>query len=214
MTRIKICGLSAPDALDAAVDAGADMAGFVFFAASPRHLSFESARRLGQRAGGRIEKVALTVNADDATLDAIIDTLRPDLIQLHGSEPPARAAEIRHRTGRRVMKAVGVAGIGDLERARGYRDSVDLILFDAKPAPDARLPGGNGRAFDWTVLRGVDPGPPWMLSGGLDANNVAEAMGVTSAAALDVSSGVETAPGVKGPDLIRAFVAAVRASVV
>lgn len=211
MTRVKICGLATADALEAAIGAGADMAGFVFFAPSPRHLSFEAARALSERAGDRIEKVALTVDADDATLDAIVEAIRPDLIQLHGTETPERAAAIRARTGRRVMKAIGVSGAADAERARDYRDGVDLILFDAKPPPGAVLPGGNGRVFDWSVLRGVDPGPPWMLSGGLDVGNAAQALSVTGAAGLDVSSGVERAPGVKDSDLIRAFVAEVRA---
>lgn len=210
MVGIKICGLSTPDTLDIALDAGADMVGFVFFAPSPRNLSFDIARDLAARVDGRAKIVALTVNADDATLDAIVASLRPDMLQLHGAETPARVAAIRTRLGLPVMKAIGVAAVADLARAADYAGVADMMLFDAKPPRDAVLPGGNGRAFDWTILQGQRSELPWMLSGGLDAGNVAEALRITGAGAVDVSSGVERAPGVKDPQRIRAFIAAAR----
>ena len=210
MVGIKICGLSTPDTLDIALDAGADMVGFVFFAPSPRNLSFDIARDLAARVDGRAKIVALTVNADDATLDAIVASLRPDMLQLHGAETPARVAAIRTRLGLPVMKAIGVAAGADLARAADYAGVADMMLFDAKPPRDAVLPGGNGRAFDWTILQGQRSELPWMLSGGLDAGNVAEALRITGAGAVDVSSGVERAPGVKDPQRIRAFIAAAR----
>lgn len=209
MAEIKICGLSTPDTLDVALDAGADMVGFVFFAPSPRNISFHTARDLAARVEGRARKVALTVDADDATLDAIVAALAPDMLQLHGKETPSRVAAIRAR-GLPVMKAIGVATPADLARAEDYADVADMILFDAKPPRDAVLPGGNGRVFDWAILRGQSATPPWMLSGGLDAGNVAEALKITGATRLDVSSGVESAPGVKDPRRIRDFIAAAR----
>ena len=207
---VKICGLSMPDTLDVALDAGADMVGFVFFAPSPRNISFDLARDLAPRVEGRAKKVALSVDADDAMLDAIVAGLAPDMFQLHGKETPARVAAIRKRFGLPVMKAVGVATASDVARAEDYAGVTDMILFDAKPPRDAVLPGGNGRAFDWTILRGLRADPTWMLSGGLDAGNVAEALQITGAAAVDVSSGVESAPGVKDPARIRDFIAAAR----
>ncbi len=210
MVEIKICGLSTPDTLDVALDAGADMVGFVFFAPSPRNIALGTARDLGARVERRADKVALTVDAGDSTLDAIVAALMPDMLQLHGKETPERAAAIRARFGLPVMKAIGVATPSDLARAADYAGAADMILFDAKPPRDAVLPGGNGRAFDWTILHAVAPGPRWMLSGGLDAGNVAEALRVTGAGAVDVSSGVESAPGVKDPQRIRDFIAAAR----
>ena len=210
MVDVKICGLSTPETLDAALDAGADMVGFVFFARSPRNLSLEAARNLAARVEGRARTVALTVDADDPTLDAIIEALAPDILQLHGAETPDRVAAIRARTGLPVMKSIGVAERSDVARAAAYQGIADTILFDAKPPRDAVLPGGNGRAFDWAALQDLTPGLRWMLSGGLHAGNIADALNATRAPRVDVSSGVETAPGVKDGQRIRDFVAAVR----
>jgi phosphoribosylanthranilate isomerase len=208
---VKICGLSSPETLLTAIEAGADMAGFVFFEKSPRHIDFETARTLGLVAAGRISKVALTVDADDAALDDIVGALAPDYLQLHGKETPARVAEVKARFGLPVIKAVGVATAGDVKASRAYEDVADVILFDAKPAPDAAVPGGAGVAFDWALLRGV-AAKSWMLSGGLDPDNVAEAMRLTGARAVDVSSGVERERGVKDAEKIKAFVRAARLS--
>jgi phosphoribosylanthranilate isomerase len=210
-TIVKICGLSSAATLDAALDAGADMVGFVFFEPSPRNLSLEQARALGRRVSGRAQKVALTVDAEDAKLEAIIGALAPDILQLHGKETPARVDAIRARFGLPVMKAIGIAFPADLEKADAYGGVADTLLFDAKPAPEAVLPGGNGQAFDWSILQGFAADRPWMLSGGLDAANVGEALTATGARGVDVSSGVERAPGVKDPARIAAFIAAVRA---
>ncbi len=209
---IKICGLSTPDAVDAALIAGADMLGFVFFPPSPRHIGLDRARDLGARVGARAQKVALTVDADDATLDGIIASLAPDLLQLHGSETPERVAELRQRYGLPVMKAIGVSTAADLAGMDRYVGAADRLLLDAKPPRDATRPGGNARAFDWSLLAGAQIPLPWMLSGGLDPANVAEAIRLTGAPGVDVSSGVESAPGVKDTALIRAFVANARAS--
>jgi phosphoribosylanthranilate isomerase len=205
---VKICGLSTPEALEAALDAGADMVGFVFFPPSPRHLAFETASALGRRARGRAQKVALTVDADDALLTAIVAALQPDMLQLHGKESPARVAAIRKNFGLPVMKAVAVAAKGDLGAAAAYVGVADRLLFDGRPPREATRPGGLGKAFDWRLLEDFDPGVPFMLSGGLDAGNVGEALRVTRAPAVDVSSGVERALGEKDPDKIRAFVRA------
>lgn len=210
MVRVKICGLSTPHTLDAALDAGADMVGFVFFAPSPRNVSLDVARELGALVRARAQKVALTVDPDDRLIEAIMAALSPDALQLHGSETPERVAEIRERTGLPVWKAIGIAKPGDVARADAYRGIADLVLFDAKPPRDATMPGGNGQAFDWTILKDATLETPWMLSGGLDAGNIAQALQVTHAPAVDVSSGVESAPGVKDPRAIRDFVAAVR----
>jgi phosphoribosylanthranilate isomerase len=208
-TIIKICGLSSPHTLEATIAAGADMAGFVFFEKSPRHIDLETARTLGLLAQGRIRKVALTVDADDATLDAIVADLAPDMMQLHGKESPARVAEVKARFGLRVIKAIGVAATQDIEAARAYEGAADILLFDAKPAPDASVPGGAGVSFDWNLLRNIGAAN-WMLSGGLDPENVAEAIRRTGAPAVEVSSGVERERGVKDAAKIRAFVAAAR----
>jgi phosphoribosylanthranilate isomerase len=210
---VKICGLSMPEALEAALDAGADMVGFVFFPPSPRHLAFETASALGRRVRGRAQKVALSVDADDALLTAIVAALEPDLLQLHGKEPPARVAAIRRNFGLPVMKALAVAAKGDLGAVADYAEVADRMLFDGRPPREATRPGGLGKAFDWRLLEDLDPGVPFMLSGGLDAGNVAEALRVTRAPAVDVSSGVERAPGEKDPDKIRAFVRAAREAV-
>jgi phosphoribosylanthranilate isomerase len=206
---IKICGLSSPQTLEAAIAAGADMAGFVFFEKSPRHIDLETARTLGLLAQGRIRKVALTVDADDATLDAIAADLAPDMMQLHGKESPARVAEVKARFGLPVIKAIGVATAQDIEAARAYEGAADILLFDAKPAPDASVPGGAGVSFDWDLLRNIGAAS-WMLSGGLDPENVSEAIRRTGAPAVDVSSGVERERGMKDAGKIRAFIEATR----
>jgi phosphoribosylanthranilate isomerase len=203
---VKICGLSAPEPLDAALAAGVDMVGFVFFARSPRHVAFNTARTLGQRVRGRAQKVALTVDADDASLDSVVEALRPDMLQLHGKEPPARVAAVKKRFGLPVMKAIAVEAKSDLAAAAAYVSVADRLLFDARAPRAATRPGGLGRPFDWNLLQAADPSVPFMLSGGLDAGNVGEALRITAASGVDVSSGVERAPGEKDPEKIRAFV--------
>jgi phosphoribosylanthranilate isomerase len=212
--EIKICGLMTPDALDVAIDAGADYVGFVFFPPSPRHLGFEAARALGERVHGRAKKVALSVDADNEWLAASIEALKPDMLQLHGRETPERVAAVRSRFRLPVMKSIPVATRADLSPIRLYAHAADRLIFDARAPREATRPGGLGKRFDWKLLAGIKPGVPYMLSGGLDASNVAEALHVTHAPAVDVSSGVERAPGVKDPDKIRAFVRAVRAAAV
>lgn len=208
-TLVKICGLSTPETLAATIEAGADMAGFVFFEKSPRHIGLETARTLGALAAGRIKKVALTVDAPDAALGEVVDALAPDLLQLHGAETPQRVAAVKARFKLPVIKAVGVASAEDVAGARAYEGVADILLFDAKPTPGAVVPGGAGVAFDWDLLRNISA-KDWMLSGGLDPQNVAEAIRRTGARAVDVSSGVERARGVKDVDKIRAFVSAAR----
>ncbi|WP_156968008.1 phosphoribosylanthranilate isomerase [Methylosinus sp. PW1] len=209
---VKICGLSTAPTLEATIAAGADMAGFVFFEKSPRHITLETARELGRVAQGRIRKVALTVDADDSTLDVIVATLAPDLLQLHGRETRERVAAVKARFGLPVIKAIGVAGAADVARAAAFREAADILLFDAKPAPNAAVPGGAGMVFDWELMRGYGGGD-WMLSGGLDPANVAEALRLTGAPAVDVSSGVERERGVKDEAKIAVFVAAARAEI-
>lgn len=210
---VKICGLSTEDTLDAALDAGAERVGFVFFPRSPRHLSLARAAALAARARGRAAVVALTVDADDAALADIVAALGPDMLQLHGGETPARAAAVRARFGRPVVKALGVSSADEVAGALAYAGAADEILFDAKPPKDAVLPGGNGVSFDWRLLAALDLPVPFMLSGGLGPRNVGEALRVTRAPAVDVSSGVETAPGEKSPELIAAFVRAARGGI-
>jgi len=209
---VKICGLNTPQALDVALDAGADMVGFVFFEPSPRHISMETARRLAARVNGRARKVALSVNASDQQLAASIAALKPDLLQLHGQETPERIAAVRARFGIAVIKALPVATRADLSPIQPYAKAADWLLFDARAPAGAMRPGGLGRPFDWHLLEKLDLNVPFMLSGGLDADNVAEAIAVTRAPAVDVSSGVESAPGVKDADKIRAFIHAARAA--
>ena len=209
---VKICGLSTPETLETALDAGADMVGFVFFPPSPRHLSLEAGRDLGRQVKRRALKVALTVDADDATLDNIMDALSPDIFQLHGKESVARLRDIKQKFGRPVMKAVPVATSADLAVLAGYAAVPDRILFDARAPNDATRPGGLGAPFDWHLLENLDLKLPYMVSGGLHADNVTEAVRVTGAGGVDVSSGVESAPGVKDPELIKAFIRAARAS--
>ncbi|MDF0584238.1 phosphoribosylanthranilate isomerase [Bradyrhizobium yuanmingense] len=207
---VKICGLSTRETLETALEAGADMVGFVFFPPSPRHLSLELGRDLGRQVKRRALKVALTVDADDATLDNIMDALSPDIFQLHGGESMARLRDIKQRFGRPVMKAVPVATAADLAVLPGYAAVADRILFDARAPKDATRPGGLGEPFDWHLLEKLDLELPFMVSGGLHADNLAEALRVTRAGGVDVSSGVESAPGVKDPDMIKAFIRAAR----
>jgi phosphoribosylanthranilate isomerase len=209
---VKICGLSTPDTLDVALQAGADMVGFVFFPASPRHISLETARELGRQAKGRALKVALTVDADDATLANIVETLRPDMLQLHGGESVARLRDIKQNFGLPVMKAIPVASSADLAALAGHAAVADRILFDARAPKGATRPGGLGAVFDWHLLESLDLKLPFMVSGGLNAGNVADAVRITRAGGVDVSSSVERAPGVKDPDLIRGFIRAARAT--
>jgi phosphoribosylanthranilate isomerase len=207
---VKICGLSTAEALDTALDAGADMVGFVFFPPSPRNLGYEAARMLGQRVGSRALKVALTVDATNDVLRDIVEALKPDMLQLHGRETPERVGAVRSRFGLPVMKALPIAAQSDLSPIRLYEKIADRLLFDARAPLQATRPGGLGKTFDWHLLENLDPGVPYMLSGGLDAGNVAEALRVTRAPGVDVSSGVERAPGEKDPEKIRAFVRAAR----
>jgi phosphoribosylanthranilate isomerase len=207
---VKICGLSTRETLDVALAAGADMVGFVFFPASPRHISLETARDLGSRAKGRASKVALTVDADDTTLANIVEALQPDILQLHGRETVARLRDIKQTFGLPVMKVLAVESSADLASLPGYAAVADRILFDARAPKQATRPGGLGAVFDWHVLENLDLTLPFMVSGGLNAGNVAEAVRVTRAGGVDVSSGVERAPGMKDPEMIRAFIRAAR----
>jgi phosphoribosylanthranilate isomerase len=209
---VKICGLSTPETLQAALDGGADMVGFVFFPPSPRHVGLDTARTLGKQAKGRALKVALSVDADDADLENAIDALRPDMLQLHGRESVARVRDIKQKFRLPVMKALAVETAADLAVLPGYAAVSDRILFDAKPPKDATRPGGLGTPFDWHLLEGLDLTLPFMVSGGLTADNVAEALRITGAGGVDISSGVERAPGIKDPDMIRAFIRAARAT--
>jgi phosphoribosylanthranilate isomerase len=208
---VKICGLSTPDTLDAALAAGADMIGLVRFPRSPRHIELGAGAALAERARGRAQVVALLVDPDDDELDHAIRSLRPDLLQLHGRESPERVAGIRARFGVPVMKAVGIADEGDVAGLRAYAAVADRLLVDAKPPRTAgALPGGNGLSFDWHLVAGLDLPKPLMLSGGLDPGNVAEALRLTGLTGVDVSSGVESAPGVKDRARIAAFVGAAK----
>jgi phosphoribosylanthranilate isomerase len=207
---VNICGLSTPETLDVALEAGADMVGFVFFAPSPRNVSLHTARELGARVKGRAEKVALTVDADDALLASIVDVLQPDMLQLHGSETPARVSAIHQRFSIPVMKVLPVETKADLGAIPLYTRVADRLLFDARAPKGATRPGGLGKPFDWHLLDNLHPSIPFMLSGGLDPANVAEALRITRAPGVDVSSGVESAPGVKDGEKIRAFIRAAR----
>jgi phosphoribosylanthranilate isomerase len=211
--EIKICGLTSDEAIAAALEAQVDLIGFVFFPRSPRNLTLDEARRLAEPVRGRATVVALIVDEIDRRIAEMVERFSPDLIQLHGRETPERVADIRAFTGRPVMKAVSIAEPADLRQIAAHAPVADRLLVDAKPpkTPGA-LPGGNGLAFDWRLVRGLDPGRPVMLSGGLDASNVARAIEVSGLSAVDVSSGVERAPGTKDPELIRAFCRNARAA--
>jgi phosphoribosylanthranilate isomerase len=207
---IKICGLKTPEALDVALEAGADMVGFVLFPPSPRNLGYDAARTLGARVRGRAQKVALSVDATDEQHAAAIEALKPDLLQLHGEETPERVIAVRTRFRLPVMKALPIAERADLAAIRRYDKVADRLIFDARAPREATRPGGLGKAFDWRLLENLDCAVPFMLSGGLDAGNVAEALRITHAPGVDVSSGVECAPGEKDLDKIRAFIRAAR----
>jgi phosphoribosylanthranilate isomerase len=207
---VKICGLTTVQSVKDAADAGAQYVGFVFFPRSARNLTLEQAAVLAQSVPDGVLKVALTVDADDSELDALTAQVALDMLQLHGHESPSRVAEIRARYGLPVMKAIGVAEFADLAILDLYTGVADQILVDAKPPKDAKLPGGNGLSFDWRLLQGRDWPCPWMLAGGLTPQNVAEAIRLTGAQSVDVSSGVEQAPGVKDASRMAAFVLAAR----
>lgn len=208
--KVKICGITDRRALDACVAAGAAYVGLVFFPKSPRNLTLPAAAALATAVPPGIAKVALTVNMSDADLDALLGAVPVDVLQLHGSETPERITEIKARSGLPVMKAVGISGSDDLPALEDYGSVADMLLVDAKPPKGAELPGGNGLAFDWRLIAGRRWPVPWMLAGGLTEDTVAEAVRLTGAPQVDVSSGVESAPGVKDPDLIARFVAAAR----
>lgn len=210
---IKICGLSTPETLEAALRAGTDLVGFVRFAKSPRHVDLETGHRLSEQAQGRALRVVLLVDPDDAAVEEALEAFDPDLLQLHGHETPERIAAIREAAGRPVLKALGIAEPQDLEALPAHAAAADHLLLDAKPPRTLEaLPGGNGLSFDWRLLNGLDPALSFMLSGGLHPGNVAEAIRLTRPKAVDVSSGVESAPGVKDPEKIEAFIKAARAA--
>ena len=207
-TRVKICGLTRPSDMDAVAASGAAYAGLVFFARSPRCVTPEQARAIALAAPPGLARVGLFVDAGDAFFDAVLAVTPLDFLQLHGSESPERMAELRARYGLPLIKAVGVADADDLPRLTDYGRHADMLLVDAKPPRDAALPGGNGLAFDWRLIAGRRWPVPWMLAGGLTPDTVADAVALTGATQVDVSSGVERAPGDKDPDLIRRFCAA------
>ena len=209
--RVKVCGLTSPADVGAAAKAGAAYIGLVSFPKSPRHLTLDAARRLAVDVPPGVAKVGLVVDPTDDALDALVAAVPLDMIQLHGSETPARVAELRSRHGLPVMKAVGLASAEDLPRIADFEAVADQILVDAKPPRGGGLPGGNGLAFDWRLIAGRAWARPWMLAGGLTPDNVAEAIRLTEARQVDVSSGVESAPGVKDADRIAAFCAAAMA---
>lgn len=208
---IKICGITTADALDAAVNARADFAGFVFFPPSPRNLAVPEAAVLGNRAQGRIKRVGLFVDAADTLIGDAVTAAGLEILQLHGDETPQRAAQLRAQFGLPVWKVISVAGLADVGRAAAYRDAADLILFDAK-TPKGTLPGGMGLTFDWSLLAGNKGALPWGLAGGLTPDNVAAAIRATGTPLVDTSSGVESAPGIKDPARIAAFCSAARSA--
>lgn len=209
---VKICGLSTPEAVEAAITGGASHVGFIFFPKSPRNVSLETAAELARAAAGRVRRVAVTVDADDAELDRIVEEVRPNLLQLHGQETPERVRAVKIRFGLPVMKAFAIRALEDLERVARYRGVADRFLFDAKAPAGSALPGGNGVPFDWRLLAALDADVEYMLSGGLDAGNVARALAETRPAGIDISSGVETAPGVKDIRLISEFLETVKSA--
>ncbi len=207
----KICGLKTPETIAAAVEGGAAYIGFNFYPPSPRSVTPDAAARLSASVPPTVSKVALVVDADDALINQIAETLAPDILQLHGKETPERVVAIKARTGRPVMKVLAIATPDDVLKARAYEPVADLLMFDAKPPPGG-LPGGNGLPFDWKLLKDAGWSLPWMLAGGLTPENVGEAIRSTGAAIVDVSSGVEDQPGVKSSEKIRRFLAATRRS--
>lgn len=211
MADAKICGIKTEAALDAAIAGGARFIGLVFHDKSPRNLDRATAAALADRARGRVDIVALTVNASDEMLYGLQASVRPDWIQLHGAESPARVAEARRFASKGIIKALGIATREDLAQAAAYKPVADMLMFDAKPPKGAQNPGGNALAFDWGILAGQRFSRPWLLAGGLNPKNVAEAIVASGADLVDVSSGVESAPGLKDPERIAAFLAAARA---
>jgi len=209
-TEIKICGLSTPEAVSASIDAGAQMIGFIFFEKSPRNVSVEKAVELARFAAGRVKTVCVTVNADDATLEDIVERVSPDYIQLHGSETPERVADIRRKYSLPVIKAISVRTAEDLASSSRYTGVADRLLFDAKAPAGSQLPGGNGVSFDWELLHHLDPATNWMLSGGLDMENIVNALEISRTTGIDVSSGVESSSGIKDIAKIDAFIKTVR----
>ena len=211
--HIKICGLKTEEAVRAAVAGGATHVGFIFFAKSPRHVDVESAARLAAVAKetGALP-VAVTVDADDATLAQIVAVMNPDMLQLHGHETPERVAEVKAKYGLPVMKALSISQAADFARIAPYKGIADVFLFDAKPPKGSEIPGGNAVSFDWSLLAGLEPGLDYLLAGGIHAGNVAEAITIASPPGLDISSGVESAPGVKDMGRIAAFFEAVKAA--
>ncbi|MBN9545911.1 MAG: phosphoribosylanthranilate isomerase [Alphaproteobacteria bacterium] len=211
--QVKICGINSAAAADAVLRAGADFGGLVFFAKSPRNLDLEQGAMLAERMRGRLKLAALVVDDSDAQLAAIAERVKPDFFQLHGKETPERTARIRSRFGIPVIKAIAVSEADDLAKASAYDDAAEMILFDAVPAAGTSRPGGHGAAFDWRILSGRSFARPWFLAGGLNPENVARAIAVSGANMVDVSSGVESAPGVKSSDRIAAFVVAAKQTV-
>jgi phosphoribosylanthranilate isomerase len=209
-TLVKICGIASADAADAAARAGADFAGLVFFRRSPRFLNPEIAASLAMRMRGRVRLVALLADANDEEISAAIAATNPDFLQLHGSETPERVAAIRTRFGRPVIKSIAIADASDFSAVPRYEAVSDVLLFDAKAPAGAQRPGGHGAAFDWQLLRNRNFTKPWLLAGGLNTENITRAIQISGAPGVDVSSGVETAPGVKSPQMIHDFVAAIR----
>lgn len=207
---IKICGLKTAEALAIALDEGASHVGFIFFEKSPRHVTPALAADLREMARGRAQAVAVTVDADDAQLDAIVAAMSPDILQLHGKETPARVTAVKTRYGLPVMKAFSISEAGDLDKVTAYAEVADRFLFDAKPPKGSQLPGGNGVSFDWQLLAALDRNVNYMLSGGINAANVGDALRLAHPPGIDISSGVESAPGVKDPALIAEFFKSVR----
>jgi len=209
-TKVKICGLKTEAALEAALAGGADFVGLVFFAPSPRSIDPAAATALAAKARGRARIVALLVDPEDALIDAVVKAVAPDMLQLHGDESPERARDIGRRWNLPVIKAIKVATVADARLALNYRAMADFILFDARPPEGADRPGGHGAAFDWSILTGVKEHVPFILSGGLTPDNVADAIRATRATIVDVSSGVESSPGEKDPALIQRFIQAAK----
>jgi phosphoribosylanthranilate isomerase len=205
---VKICGINSAAAAEAVLRAGAEFGGLVFFAKSPRNLSLEQGANLAGRLRGGVKLVALVVDEDDAALARIVEAIKPDFFQLHGKETVARTADIRSRFGIPVIKALAVAERDDLKQAAAYEPVADMLMFDAKAPQNATRPGGHGAAFDWQILAGIKPGRPWFLAGGLNPANVGRAIAISGAPMVDVSSGVESAPGIKSENLIAEFVTA------
>jgi phosphoribosylanthranilate isomerase len=210
--QVKICGINSAASADAALRAGADFIGLVFHANSPRNVKPEQAASLAAQIRGRARIVVLLSDADNAALDRAIAAVRPDFLQLHGRESVGRAGSIKARTGIAIIKAISVAGAQDISAASAYEKVADMLMFDAKAPANATREGGNGAAFDWQLLSGRSFARPWFLAGGLNAGNVARAISISGARGVDVSSGVEIAPGVKSPEMIASFVSAARAS--